>query len=149
MKKIKQHLDLNSRCTANATGQRVMSNSINYSKGRILLALVSISALLLACLFVTPFASAEETSTQQVFPSPDTAASALVMASKADDMKALSAILGHEANQILSSEDPVADNNARDNFARRYQEMHRLAYDDRGRVILYIGADNGRFRFHS
>jgi hypothetical protein len=36
----------------------------------------------------------------------------------------------------------VADKNAREDFARRYQEMHRLAYDDQGRVILYIGAAN-------
>jgi hypothetical protein len=50
--------------------------------------------------------------------------------------------LGPDADQILSSGDPVADKNAREDFARRYQEMHRLAYDDQGRVILYIGAGN-------
>ena len=45
----------------------------------------------------------------------------------------------------LSSGDPVADNNARDNFVAKYDQMHRLAYDDRGRVILYLGADNWPF----
>jgi hypothetical protein len=50
--------------------------------------------------------------------------------------------LGPDSDQILSSGDPVADKNAREDFARRYQEMHRLAYDDQGRVILYIGAGN-------
>jgi Protein of unknown function (DUF2950) len=103
---------------------------------------VFISMLLLAGLFRTSFASAEETVAQQVFTSPAVAASALVTASKADDIKALSFILGPDADQIISSGDPVADNNARDNFVRRYQEMHRLAYDYQGRVILYIGADN-------
>jgi hypothetical protein len=136
-------LDFSSRRAANATGERLMSDFLNYSMMRISLArlAVSISALMLACLFVTPFASAEE-STQQVFPSPDAAVSALVAAGKSDDIRALTSILGPEADQIVSSGDPVADNNARDNFVRRYQEMHRLAYDDQGRVIAYIGAEN-------
>jgi len=77
-----------------------------------------------------------------VFGSPQAAVSALVAADKADDIKALSSILGPDADQILSSGDPVADKTARDDFARRYQEMHRLEYDDQGRVILYVGANN-------
>ena len=77
-----------------------------------------------------------------MFPSPDAAASALVAADKANDMKTLSSILGPDADQVLSSGDPVADKNARDDFVRRYQEMHRLEYDDQGRVILYVGANN-------
>jgi len=92
--------------------------------------------------FVPPGAPAAETAAQQVFPSPDAAANALVAAGKADDMKTLTAILGPDADQVVSSGDPVADKNARNDFVRRYQEMHRLAYDDRGRVILYIGAEN-------
>jgi Protein of unknown function (DUF2950) len=141
--RIKECLDFNSRCAASAPGERLMSNCINDFRGKISLALFSISALLFACLLVTPFASAEETvASQRVFASPEAASSALVSASKTDDMNALSSILGQDANQILSSGDPVADNNAREDFPRRYQEMHRLAYDDQGRVILYIGADN-------
>jgi hypothetical protein len=93
-------------------------------------------------LFVTPFAFADDTVTQQKFSTPDAAISALVAADKTDDMKAMSSILGSDADQLLSSGDPVADKNARDEFARRYDEMHRLAYDDQGRVILYIGAEN-------
>ncbi len=60
-------------------------------------------------------------------------------------MAALSSILGGDAKEILSSGDPVADNNARDNFVAKYDQMQRLAYDDRGRVILYLGADNWPF----
>jgi len=106
---------------------------------------VKLSLLLSVCLavmLVSPIASAEEAAAQQVFPSPDAAAKALIAADKADDMKALSSILGPDADQVLSSGDPVADKNARDDFARRYDEMHRLEYDDQGRVILYIGAGN-------
>ncbi len=102
----------------------------------------TLSILLLAWVFVTPLASADDSGAQQVFPTPIAAISALVAADKADDVKALSTILGPDSDQILSSGDPVADKNARDEFVRRYNEMHRLAYDEKGRVILYIGANN-------
>ena len=140
----KECLDINLHRAADATGERFMYHFFNYSRVRISLArpAVVLSVLLLACLFVPAFAAAEETAVQQVFASPDAAVTALVTASKADDMKTLSSILGQDSDQILSSGDPVADNNARNDFVRRYQEMHRLAYDDQGRVILYIGAEN-------
>jgi hypothetical protein len=124
--------------------KRLMSNFFDYFTARIsfVTSVIALSAFSLACLFVTPFAAADNTAAQQVFPSPDAAVTALVAADKADDMKTLSSILGPDADQVLSSGDPVADKNARDDFVRRYQEMHRLAYDDQGRVILYIGAGN-------
>ncbi len=116
-----------------------MTNSFKLIRVRISLVL---SALFLACMFFPPLASAEDAGAQQTFPSPDAAVKALVGANKADDMKTLGSILGPDADQILSSGDPVADKNARDEFVRRYDEMHRLEYDDEGRVILYIGAGN-------
>ena len=116
-----------------------MANEMITTRVRLPLAL---PVFLLVWLFVTPFAFADDTATQQKFSTPDAAVTALVAADKADDMKAMSSILGPDADQLLSSGDPVADKNARDEFARRYDEMHRLAYDDQGRVILYIGAEN-------
>ena len=79
---------------------------------------------------------------QQVFPSTAAAAKALIDAAQKDDLKALESILGSDAKEVISSGDPVADNNARDTLVAKYNEMHRMAYDDRGRVVLYIGADN-------
>ncbi len=116
-----------------------MTNELTTMRFRLLLAL---SMFLFAPLFLARLASADDAATQQVFPSPNAAVSALVAADKADDTKSLSSILGPESDQVLSSGDPVADKNAREDFARRYQEMHRLAYDDQGRVILYVGAGN-------
>ena len=116
-----------------------MTNEMTTTRVTLSLAL---SMFLLAWLFVTPLASADDAAAQQVFPTASAAVSALVAADKADDMKALSSILGPDSDQVLSSGDPVADKNARDEFVRRYKEMHRLAYDDQGRVILYIGAGN-------
>jgi hypothetical protein len=139
----KECIDLKLGRAANATGKELMSNFFNPSRARNSLAspAIVLSALLLACVSALPFAYAED-SAQQVFPSPSAAASALVAAAKADDMKALSSILGSDADQVISSGDPIADNNARDNFVSHYQQMHRLSYDDLGRVVLYIGADN-------
>jgi hypothetical protein len=116
-----------------------MKNEMTTTRVRLARAL---SIFLLVWLLVTPLASADDSATQQVFPTPGAAVSALVAADKADDMKVLGAILGPDSDQILSSGDPVADKNARDEFVRRYNEMHRLAYDEQGRVILYIGANN-------
>ena len=116
-----------------------MTNEMTTTRVTLSLAL---SMFLFVCLFVTPLASADDAGTQQVFPTASAAVTALVAADKAEDMKALSSILGPDSDQILSSGDPVADKNARDEFVRRYDEMHRLAYDDQGRVILYIGAGN-------
>lgn len=99
----------------------------------------------LACSFLILSSAAARSAEQQVFPSGTAAAKALVAAAHADDMNALSSILGGDAKEILSSGDPVADNNARENFVAKYDQMHRLAYDDKGRVILYLGADNWPF----
>jgi hypothetical protein len=93
-------------------------------------------------LFLASSATLAESAAQQVFSSPSAAAAALVAAAKSDDLNALRSILGPEVNEVVSSGDPVADNNARDNLVAKYNEMRRLAYDDLGRVILYLGADN-------
>ena len=99
----------------------------------------------LACSFLILSSAAARSAEQQVFPSGTAAAKALVAAAHADDMNALSSILGGDAKEILSSGDPVADNNARENIVAKYNEMHRLGYDEKGRVILYLGADNWPF----
>jgi len=86
--------------------------------------------------------AATKESEPRIFRSPASAAAALVEAARADDLKEMTAILGSDAKEIVSSGDPVADNNAREEFTRRYDQMHRLSYDDQGRVMLYIGAEN-------
>ena len=101
--------------------------------------------LALAFCLLASRAIAATSSGQQVFPSAAAAAKALVGAARIDDMAALSSILGGGAKEVLSSGDPVADNSARDNFVAKYDQMERLAYNDQGRVVLYLGADNWPF----
>ncbi len=104
----------------------------------------SISALVCSVILAST-AIAATSSGQQVFPSAGAAAKALVAAAHSDDMTALSSILGGDAKEILTSGDPVADNNARENIVAKYDQMNRLGYDEKGRVILYLGADNWPF----
>jgi hypothetical protein len=145
--KTKECLDIDYSRASSAPGDRLMSYVFIYSRVRTSINRLRmvLAALLMAFLLVPSFVSAEVAAAQRAFPSPGAAVSALVAASKANDMKALSSILGPDSDQVLSSGDPVADNNARENFVSRYTEMHRLAYDDQGRVVLYLGAGNWPF----
>jgi Protein of unknown function (DUF2950) len=99
-----------------------------------------LSLALFTALLALPLSlSAQE---QRKFSSPNQAAAALFAAIQSNDTQALAAILGSDSHQLLSSGDPVADKNARAQFAREYEQMHRLAYDHQGRVVMYLGADN-------
>jgi hypothetical protein len=82
---------------------------------------------------------------QRAFRSPASAAAALVDTVRSDNLKEMTAVLGPGGEDIVSSGDPVADNNGREDFTKRYDQMHRLSYDDQGHVILYVGADNWPF----
>jgi hypothetical protein len=104
---------------------------------------VSVVVAMLSSFFI--LSNVDAASGQEVFPSVAEAAKALIAAADADDMKALESILGSEAKEVISSGDPVADNNARETLVAKYKQMHRAAYNDRGQVILYIGADNWPF----
>jgi Protein of unknown function (DUF2950) len=115
------------------------------SAGKLGTRVAELAVLMWAILCISPRPSAFAATNQsepRVFRSPGSAAAALVEAARTDDLKEMTAILGTDAKEIISSGDPVADNNAREEFTRRYDQMHRLAYDDQGRVILYIGSEN-------
>jgi hypothetical protein len=95
--------------------------------------------MLLACL---PVDSAAQQKGQKTFSSPEEASKAFVDAAQNNNEKALFEILGPDAGLILSSGDRTEDANSRANFARKYQEMHRLLKEPDGSVTLYIGAEN-------
>jgi hypothetical protein len=79
---------------------------------------------------------------QKTYSSPESASSALVTAAQSNDEKAMLEILGPDGKQIVSSGDEADDARNRANFAKRYQEMHRLVKEPDGTVTLYIGAEN-------
>jgi len=90
---------------------------------------------------VSPKSSAPQ-SGQQKFSSAVEATQALVTAVQKDDQTALLKILGANAEDIVSSGDAAEDKNDRDQFAQKYQQMHRLVTEPDGTTTLYIGAEN-------
>ncbi|MDH3314609.1 MAG: DUF2950 domain-containing protein [Gammaproteobacteria bacterium] len=78
---------------------------------------------------------------QKTFPAPEEAAQELVAAAKAGDSRALLAILGPEAIQIVSSGDAVADEQGRERFVKAYEEANKLEKSGDARVVLSVGKD--------
>ena len=79
-----------------------------------------------------------------MFNTPKEAADALVQAAESYNVEALKEILGPDANDLISSEDPVADKNRATAFAAKAKEKMSLGADpkDRNRVIVTVGNDD-------
>ncbi len=101
--------------------------------------LVAAAIFLAACF---PALSMAQQSGQKTFSSAEDAAKALVAAAQSNDEKAMLEILGPDGKQIVSSGDDTEDAENRANFAKKYQEMHRLVREPDGETTLYIGAEN-------
>jgi hypothetical protein len=68
----------------------------------------------------------------------------LYVALQNDNEPVLRGILGAD-QQLLSSGDPAVDRIDRVLFAQKYLEMHRLARQSDGTMLLYVGAENWPF----
>jgi len=97
-------------------------------------------AVVLACAVAVPGSTQQPA--QTTFPSAEQAADALVAAARAGDAARLTALLGPAGKELVSSGDSVQDKRDRDQFVRKYEEMHRLAKEPDGTTTLYIGAEN-------
>ena len=81
---------------------------------------------------------------QSTFRSPEDASSALFSALQKQDERTITHILGADAG-VVSSGDKLQDSLEREQFMRKYQEMHRLVQEPEGVTVLYIGAENWPF----
>jgi hypothetical protein len=79
------------------------------------------------------------------FASARAAAHALAGAVQSGNEQAMLEIFGSEGKNVVSSGDPQEDKEGRENFSRKYREMHRLTKEPDGTVTLYIGAENWPF----
>src|SRR6188474_3258848 len=82
---------------------------------------------------------------QEQFTTPEDAVSTLVQAAKSQDQESLLTVLGPDGKAIVSSGDPVADANARDNFVSAYDAKHALDLEGDGSQTLIIGDDDWPF----
>src|SRR5262245_56185354 len=69
---------------------------------------------------------AAQTTTPQTFKTPAEAANAMFVAAKAGDTDELMRIFGPQSKGLLSSGDPVADKNEREQILKKYEQMHRI-----------------------
>ncbi len=101
--------------------------------------LAAVAILWAVCL---PAHSLAQQAGQKTFSSPEEAGDALEAAAQHNDENAMLQILGPAGKRIVSSGDGSEDIESRANFAKKYQQMHRLVKEPDGSVVLYIGAEN-------
>jgi hypothetical protein len=90
-----------------------------------------------------PASSPRSRAQQKTFPSAEEAADALYTAAKKHDESSMLAILGPDARDIVVWTDVSADRNAQDDqFAKKYEQMHRLVKEPDDETALYVGAEN-------
>jgi hypothetical protein len=113
----------------------------------IVLLLMVVGLLLLVAGFAgSSFAqdSRPKHSRPKTFSSAGEASDALFEAAQKDDEPVLEAIFG-AGKEVTSSSDNEEDKLEREQFTRKYQEMHRLVQEPDGSTVLYIGAENWPF----
>jgi hypothetical protein len=79
---------------------------------------------------------------QQTFPSPEAAAASLAEAASHGDQSQLLKIFGADGAKLISSGDPVADDNARQRLAAEYAVSHKIEYEGDDKAVLSIGKDD-------
>lgn len=119
-----------------------------FSCGNFVLLLSAIALSSAGCGKSQPSTATEGVSaTPQTFASADLAGQAIYAAAKAGDTNALLLIFGPGAKELLFSGDPVQDKAALDEFASRYDQMHRWGKLTNGGLVLDVGAENYPFPF--
>jgi len=103
--------------------------------------LLLLSLLLVVGLVSSSFAEEAHPTT---FASPEQAANALFEAAQKENEQALEAILG-AGKEVTSSSDEEEDKLEREQFCKKYQEMHRFVREPDGSTVLYMGAENWPF----
>jgi hypothetical protein len=115
-----------------------MSNNQNSALS--LLPLVTAAVVALATGFATSDAWA-----QQKFPSAEAAADALAAAARAGDRKQVTAVLGPNSTDLVSSGDAVEDEESRKGFIAAYDARHSIKRDDGKAATLVIGDNDFPF----
>ena len=82
---------------------------------------------------------------QEQFGTPEAAVEALVTAARSEDGAAILKVLGPDGKPIVSSGDPVADSNIRQNFVTAYDAKHIIEMEGDGTRTLVIDNDDWPF----
>ena len=120
------------------------TGNTNVKKLRSKFATLAAMALLSALAAVCAHPALAQKSATKTFSSPGEASNALFQAAQTGDEQQLETILG-AGKEVTSSGDELEDKLEREQFTKKYQEMHRLVHEADGNMILYIGAENWPF----
>ena len=82
---------------------------------------------------------------QEQFDTPEAAVEALVAAARSGDGDTILKVLGRDGKPIVSSGDPVADSNIRQDFVSAYDAKHAIEMEGDGTQTLIIGEDDWPF----
>ena len=78
---------------------------------------------------------------QKNFASPEEAVSALVSAVEANDQRSLREVLGPHSGKLISSGDPVQDQQNREKFVTAYETANRIELHGEANAVLVVGKD--------
>jgi len=87
-------------------------------------------------------ATAAKASAQKAYATPEELFQALVDAAKANDSKALNALLGPKGDALLHSGDAVADKQRAEKFAADYAAKHSVTKNGDAKATLVVGSDD-------
>jgi Protein of unknown function (DUF2950) len=82
---------------------------------------------------------------QQRFNTPDAAIEALVAAARSGDRRTVVSVLGPGSAELVSSGDPVADANTKQQFLTAYDAQHRIVSETGKPAILVVGQNDWPF----
>ena len=99
------------------------------------------AAVLMAAFAVFAAPVAAQTK-QKSFATPEEAVKELVAAAKANDVKAMLALLGTEASSVIFSGDPADDRATYQRFAKAFEEANRLDRQGDAKATLFVGKDD-------
>jgi hypothetical protein len=122
--------------------QHITDQKLDAQHVRRLSTTLAIGAVILSVAFVS--SSFAQESKQERFPTAEAAGHALFVAVQSDNDQALAQVLGG-GTELVSAGDTAEDQLEREQFARKYEEMHRLVREPDGTTVLYVGAENWPF----
>jgi len=94
---------------------------------------------------VAVLAIATPVRSQEAFKTPEAAASALLAAAKSGAKKDALRVFGPDGEQIISSGDPVNDQNQRNKFADAFAAKHQIESQGDSKAVLILGAKDWPF----
>lgn len=100
---------------------------------------ITLVLLLIICAGYTPVQAAAKGIQQKTYGSPEDAAKALFEAIKSNDIKQMSAVLGPQGKDVISSGDETADRELRENFVKLYEEKSKIEKVNDSRAIVSLG----------